>query len=703
MSHYTSFIAKQLQVRQLNGSTVKALGYGLKLIQCPTTKIVLPLWPTYYMPSNPQCTFSPTALKHYLHFNVITHHLTTLSITTTTGHTLVFPSINPHKTNQLLDYHQFVVVRPINLSTPRTLPIPIINSATSEAPLNRLLVHQRLGHGSDEVLDTMCRKQSLLGLPKQPYPARKCPCIICITTKTTHPPKAKSTSYVLTSRGQLLHMDFSFWNQTSYRGFTSLLSIIDGKNRMLWNFPTANKRPPLAIITYFFSLLAKENITIKTIRVDEDGALANSSEFTDLLVSHNINMETTGGFASFLNGKIERPHRTIAQHVRAMLLNSGLPSNLWCYAAETQAEIYRYTYHSAIDKTPYEAWYGIKPNINNLRVWGCYVYVRVPQPKKLDHRVVRGHFLGFTKSRLIVRWYDPSTKTVKHASAIRFDEYNTPLTSADTLSPGALILSGTEPSIDSSTCIDIIDHPHLGSHPFSIQLQLPPKGSLLGCTVCTDTYHNLPYIHQFNSGLPLGTALLKHGQHNSSFWILSINSHEFITAKAVIDYIQSLQQPGSTTYIQGIFARRLASNRTSLAGNRVLFNQIRFTIDRPSIDDSLPPTTIVPVGMKVVFSPIRPDNPKHFGETLNTPFAADWRDALFQNYDKMMTTGTFSAPLLRSSVPSGKSILRPRIACRVKDTSVTNQFDLYARCCADGSTQKRKYRFSGFIFTCGFN
>jgi hypothetical protein len=104
---------------------------------------------------------------------------------------------------------------------------------------------------------------------------------------------------------------------------------------MLWNFPTASKRPPLSIITYFFSLLAKENIIVKTIRVDEDGALANSSEFTDLLIAHNINMETTGGFASFLNGKIERPHRTIAQVVRAMLLNSGLPSTLWCYAAKT--------------------------------------------------------------------------------------------------------------------------------------------------------------------------------------------------------------------------------------------------------------------------------------------------------------------------------------------------------------------------------
>ena len=84
--------------------------------------------------------------------------------------------------------------------------------------------------------------------------------------------------------------------------------------------------------------------------------------------------------------------------------------------------------------TPYEAWYGIKPNINHLRVWGCVVYVRVPKPKKLDDRVVRGYFLGFTKSRLIIRWLDPTTSTVKHASAFRFDEFNTKRTETDVLS-----------------------------------------------------------------------------------------------------------------------------------------------------------------------------------------------------------------------------------------------------------------------------
>jgi hypothetical protein len=47
--------------------------------------------------------------------------------------------------------------------------------------------------------------------------------------------------------------------------------------------------------------------------------------------------------------------------VRAMLYNSGLPNKFWCFAAEAAANAYRYTFHLVIKKTPYEAWYNIKP------------------------------------------------------------------------------------------------------------------------------------------------------------------------------------------------------------------------------------------------------------------------------------------------------------------------------------------------------
>jgi hypothetical protein len=52
-------------------------------------------------------------------------------------------------------------------------------------------------------------------------------------------------------------------------------------------------------------MLHREGDTILSICVDEDGALANSADFAEFLIKHSILLETTGGHASFLNGKIE--------------------------------------------------------------------------------------------------------------------------------------------------------------------------------------------------------------------------------------------------------------------------------------------------------------------------------------------------------------------------------------------------------------
>jgi hypothetical protein len=112
--HYINFISTPLHVKQLDGSIASALGYGLKLIQHPSSGFIIPLWPTYYMPNNPHCTFSPTAVKFYLQYpSVITKHLQSLDITTHAGLHLNFPSIPTKITTLLLDFHLFHVVKPI--------------------------------------------------------------------------------------------------------------------------------------------------------------------------------------------------------------------------------------------------------------------------------------------------------------------------------------------------------------------------------------------------------------------------------------------------------------------------------------------------------------------------------------------------------------------------------------------------------------
>jgi hypothetical protein len=538
----------------------------------------------------------------------------------------------------------------------------------------------------------MCRHSTLLGLPHKPFPPCQHQCPICLMSKFSHPPKGPTTSTSHLSPGQLLHIDFGFRDITSHRGFSSMLLIIDAKTCMLWIFCTANKRAPIKILSYFFSIMKKENKNITTIRVDEDGALARSYEFTELLLQHSITLETTGGYASFLNGKVERPNRTIADMVHALYFNAGHSPDKWCYAAETAADIYRLTLHSALGISPYEAWYGVKPRIDDLRVWGCTVYVCNPSPKKTDSKVQRGYFMGFTKSRLLIRWLDPSTDTIKHACAVRFDEHDVPLSSTNTPSPGSLLLRD-DPSItipQPTTEIDITNSPHLDSNIFSLTFTLPPLGQYLGCQLSTCLYNNLPYFSSFTKGTQLAQLFSSYGSHNTTYWILSINNKEFSHAPSVVNYIRSIQNPNTTTPVTGFFAKRNSSTtRSNFEEHRALFNQIRLTIT-PSKDSTSSDSTPIPVplGFTTLVSPTRPIAPDHIGQLQNKPFYSDWKSSLFKNYDKMLTAGTWSAPILRSSVPSTKKILRNRVTFKVKDTDQVSTYELYSRTCADGSPMK---------------
>ena len=66
--------------------------------------------------------------------------------------------------------------------------------------------------------------------------------------------------------------------------------------------------------------MGNQDKKVVIIRVDEDGALSRSSDFTKTCHNMNIIVQTKGGYASSLNGKIESPNKTLANTTRALLL-----------------------------------------------------------------------------------------------------------------------------------------------------------------------------------------------------------------------------------------------------------------------------------------------------------------------------------------------------------------------------------------------
>ena len=120
----------------------------------------------------------------------------------------------------------------------------------------------------------------------------------------------------------------------------------------------------------------------------------------------------TGGYASYLNGKVEHPNLTIANGVRALLRNANQDDDKWCFAAQSYPDSYNLTLHSALNKSPHEDWYGKKGHIETLRVWGSSLFP-VDYELKLDDRVKDAKFMGFGNSSRIVQYIDPKMKRIK--------------------------------------------------------------------------------------------------------------------------------------------------------------------------------------------------------------------------------------------------------------------------------------------------
>ena len=79
----------------------------------------------------------------------------------------------------------------------------------------------------------------------------------------------------------------------------------------------------------------------------------------------------------------ERKNRTVVEMARSMLQTKGLNNSYWANLVATTIYILNRSPPSALDKmNPYEAWYEKKSNVKHFNVFGCLVYVHIPDQNR---------------------------------------------------------------------------------------------------------------------------------------------------------------------------------------------------------------------------------------------------------------------------------------------------------------------------------
>ena len=130
-------------------------------------------------------------------------------------------------------------------------------------------------------------------------------------------------------------------------------------------------------------------IKIKALRADRGGEYL-SNEFQYFLKECGIRPKFTAAYLPQQNGLSERLNRTLVEAARSMLSHADLSNAYWAEAVATATYLRNRLVSTALkaSETPYLLWYGKKPNLEHIRVFGCVVYSHIPSDnrKKLDKK-----------------------------------------------------------------------------------------------------------------------------------------------------------------------------------------------------------------------------------------------------------------------------------------------------------------------------
>ncbi|GAQ87846.1 hypothetical protein KFL_003820010 [Klebsormidium nitens] len=289
------------------------------------------------------------------------------------------------------------------------------------------LWHRRLGHASCDALAKMSQETLVEGLPP-PQAFRKAGeslCEDCILGKQTrkpfHPSDRKSEGPL-----ELIHSDLcgSVPCKTA-GGAKYVVTFTDDYSRcsviQLLKTKDQAKQALRAYVNLVENQLGKK---VKKIQSDRGGEYWNG-EVKDYCAETGIFHQKTNPFSSPENGVAEKLNRTLMDKSRAMLSESELELKWWGEAILTANYVKNRTVTKKHGKTPLELFFGKKPSVQNLRVFGCRAFVHTPAQKrtKLDPVSKPGVFLGYepgTKGYRILLTSD--LRTIVISKDVTFDE-----------------------------------------------------------------------------------------------------------------------------------------------------------------------------------------------------------------------------------------------------------------------------------------
>ncbi|KRT78250.1 hypothetical protein AMK59_6683 [Oryctes borbonicus] len=259
------------------------------------------------------------------------------------------------------------------------------------------LWHKRYGHICQANLDKLVKNGMVLGIDNLKVGKIEF-CEPCIKGKMSRLPfgtRSKAKRLL-----EIVHSDVAGpITPLTHDGGKYFVSFIDDFSNFVTVYIIKNKGDVFSCFKeYAIMMQSKFDARISVLRSD-NGREYISDEFKTFCRENGIYMDYTTPYTPEQNGKAERFNRSLVDKARAMIEDGNVPKTFWNEAVRVAAYLLNRSPSSQLSNTtPAELWYGKKPDVKNLRVFGSTAYSHIPKElrSKFDAKSEKCIMVGYT-------------------------------------------------------------------------------------------------------------------------------------------------------------------------------------------------------------------------------------------------------------------------------------------------------------------
>lgn len=323
----------------------------------------------------------------------------------------------------ILDKNQIILVGVRGHNNLYSLKIKVSNEVVHIAEESLKLWHKRLAHISPKTIGKMAKSDLVDGLGKIDLNENYF-CDGCAMGKM-HKQPYKSKLSKTEEVGAVIHADLC--GKMEVESLNRSLYYLEFKDEASGYTKVYFLRTKDQVLEKLKQFVADQRSEIgkvmKTFFTDR-GTEFDNDKVKRFLLQHGIKHIMSAAYNPQQNGRAERENRTLVDHSRCMLYEKALPKKLWAEAINTAVYTLNRIPATGEDKTPYEKWFGKKPSIKHMRVFGTTCYTLIPKQlrKKWEPKSKKGKLVGYTDTDKNFRIWDEEKGRVDIYRDVKFDD-----------------------------------------------------------------------------------------------------------------------------------------------------------------------------------------------------------------------------------------------------------------------------------------